>query len=397
MTQTSPSSIDAAIADSLTNGQLAIVTVGRLALITAFRIIYPLQPFLALHLGVDLRTISALVTIQALVSAVSPLGGVLADTRGERWTMSLGLALFCGGALLCASSATFAAFLVGYGVIGLAMAFYQPAAQGYLSARTSYARRAWSLGVLETSWAGAAIIGVAPLMQVVQATGDSTPVFWVLLVVGAASLLLISFTLPATPRRGRPGGQSIQWGALRSASVLAALLIVGLALCAYNTFVVVHGAWIKATFAADEGALGRLFAMVGVGELIGSAGVALIADRVGKRRSVVIGFALAIACMLALPFTAGSWAWFLALFFGYYMLQEFALVATLPLISGVAPAARATVLALSVATTGLGSVLGSQISEPLWSGFGLFANAAAASAMLVAALLCLPLVREVDE
>jgi len=125
--------------------------------------------------------------------------------------------------------------------------------------------------------------------------------------------------------------------------------------------------------------------------------VALLADRVGKRRSVVFGFGLAILCMLGLPFSAGSWAWFLMLFFGYYMLQEFALVATLPLISGVAPAARATVLALSVATTGVGSVIGSQLSEPLWSGLGFAANALAATAMLVVALLCLPLVRVVDE
>ena len=84
----------------LTNGQLASVTLGRLALNVAYRIIYPLQPFLALHLQVDLRTVSALVTVQVLASIVSPLGGTLADTRGERATMTGGLPVLRRGGVV---------------------------------------------------------------------------------------------------------------------------------------------------------------------------------------------------------------------------------------------------------------------------------------------------------
>ena len=55
-------------ADTLTSGQLAAVTLGRLALNVAYRIVYPLQPFLAGRLHVDLRTVSALVTVQVPVT-----------------------------------------------------------------------------------------------------------------------------------------------------------------------------------------------------------------------------------------------------------------------------------------------------------------------------------------
>src|SRR4029079_11284176 len=120
---------------TLTNGQLAAVTLGRLALNVAYRIIYPLQPLLAQHLQVDLRPVSAWRTVQVLRSIVSPLGGTLADTRGERATMTGGLSLFCFGAALCAISASFGVFLPGYALIGLAVALYQPAAQAYLSKR----------------------------------------------------------------------------------------------------------------------------------------------------------------------------------------------------------------------------------------------------------------------
>src|ERR1041384_4562773 len=99
--------------DSLTNSQLAVVTLGRLALNVAYHIVYPLQPFLAQHLHVDLRTVSALVTVQVLASVASPLGGTLADTRGERTTMTGGLALFCLGTMLCALTSSFGGFLAG--------------------------------------------------------------------------------------------------------------------------------------------------------------------------------------------------------------------------------------------------------------------------------------------
>jgi predicted MFS family arabinose efflux permease len=397
MIETSPS-VEANVAlanpDSLTKAQLALVTIGRLVLVTAFRIIYPLQPFLALQLNVDLRTVSALVTIQSFATMISPLGGILADLRGERTAMGLGLALLCAGALLCAQATTFGFFLMGYGLIGLAVALYQPSAQSYLSARTSYARRGRSLGILETSWAGAALIGVAPLMLLVQETRDTTPVFWILSGIGVVSLGLISFALPATPRRTYQAVPNIEWRALRSTSVLAVLLLSCLLMCAYNTFVVMQSAWVKVGFQADEGQLGQLFAMVGVAELMGSGGVALLADLLGKRRAVFISLLLTASCMVVLPLSGGDWTLFLALFFCFYLFQEFAIVATMTLVSGVAPHVRATVLALAVATAGLGSVIGSQLSEPLWANLGYLTNALVSAALISVALLCLVFVRE---
>src|SRR3954454_7315278 len=225
---------------SLTNGQLASVTLGRLALNVAYRIIYPLQPFLALHLHVDLRTVSALVTVQVLASIVSPIGGTLADTRGERATMTAGLSLFCAGAALCALSTGFGGFLGGYALIGLAVALYQPAAQSYLSKRTSYERRGWALGVFETSWAAAALLGVAPLMYLVQLSSSADVVFWILLAAGTCSMVLIRFGLPALPNSAAGSGDQagarprLDWRALRTPSVVGVLGLLLLNACAVD-------------------------------------------------------------------------------------------------------------------------------------------------------------------
>src|SRR6266545_1735270 len=235
-------------ATTLTNGQLALATLGRLSLNVAYRMIYPLLPFLAQHLRVELRTVSALVTVQVLAAFASPLGGFLADTRGERATMSGGLALFCAGAALCAISPSFGGFLAGYALIGLAVALYQPAAQAYLSARTSYERRGWALGVFETSWAAAALLGVAPLMQLVQSTNDSAWVFWILLAAAGCSLVLVRFGLPPVAQRSGGSRQKLDWTALRAPSVLGMLALLFLSMMAVDMIFVVQGAWAKASF-----------------------------------------------------------------------------------------------------------------------------------------------------
>jgi MFS transporter, DHA1 family, inner membrane transport protein len=411
----------------LTNGQLAAVTLGRLALNVAYRIVYPLQPFLADHLRVDLRTVSALVTVQVLASIASPLGGLLADTRGGRATMALGLALFCAGAGLCALTASFGGFLAGYALIGLAVALYQPAAQSYLSARTSYKRRGWALGVFETSWAMAALLGVAPLMLLVQATGESRWSFLALLAAGAGSLALIRFGLPPAnpaenrPRIGRPQPtptdqaeqhiransvdsqypqpipKRVDWRALQTPSVVGMLALLFLSACAVDLILVVQGAWARAAFGANEAELGQVFGLLGVAELAGSLGSTVLVDRVGKKRAVLAGYGLTALAMAALPLSEGSWLALLALFFLFDLCFEFSIVSALTLASGVAPAVRGTVMALSVLTLGLGRALGSRVAEPLWSGYGIWANGLAAATLTLGGVLaCLVFVRETE-
>ncbi|HJZ49286.1 MAG TPA: MFS transporter [Roseiflexaceae bacterium] len=384
-------------AHTLTYGQLASVTLGRLALNIAYRIIYPLQPFLAQHLQVDLRTVSALITVQVLASIASPLGGTLADTRGERATMTGGLTLFCLGAALCALSSSFGGFLAGYALIGLAVALYQPAAQAYLSKRTSYERRGWALGVFEVSWAGAALLGVAPLMLLVQQTGSSSAVFWIILAAGACSLALVRFGLPALPEHAGEARQRIDWRAVRTPSVAGLIGLLLLTACAVDLIFVVQGAWSKARFGANEAQLGQVFGMLGIAELIGSLGTTVLVDRVGKKRAVLGGYLLTAGMMLALPLSEGSWLLFLPLYFLFDLFFEFSIVSSFPLASGVAPSARGTVMALSVLVIGLGRALGSQLATPLWSSYGIWANGIIGAALVVTGvLLCWALVRETE-
>jgi predicted MFS family arabinose efflux permease len=381
----------------LTNAQLAIVTIARLALNIAFRIIYPLQPFLTNQLNVDLQTVSMLVTVQLLASLFSPLGGTLADTRGERFTMSVGLSIFCIGTIICIVAGGFGGFLAGYALIGLAMSLYQPSATAYLSARTPYTRRGWALGVYETSWAGAALIGVAPLMQVVQVTQSATPVYWVLSGLGVAALAMVRLMLPPTPQRQRqPGVGMLDWRALANPSVVAILSVMTLVMFGYDLYGVAQGPWLKQFFQASEGMLGQTFLAAGVAELIGSVAVAFLVDRIGKRRAAFGGFIVAGLALALLP-TATSWEMLLGLLFVFFLAEEFAIVAALPLVSGVAPTARGTVVALTIVTTSIGRAVGAALSPILFQSTGIVFNTTVAAVLTcTAALIGFLLVREAE-
>jgi predicted MFS family arabinose efflux permease len=381
---------------ALNVAQLLTLLFGRFALNTAFRIVYPLLPGLAVGLGVSLGTASLLVTVQVTAMLLSPLGGALSDARGERFSMVTGMAIFCVGALICALTTTFGLFLVGYGLIGLATALYMPAVQAYASARSDYSQRGRVLGILELSWAMAALVGVTGLTQLIALRGGWSPAFLGLLVMGLA-MLALTLTLPdvggAAQRRPEDAGP--RRSVLRRGDILGALGLIVCQMLAAELIFVVYAGWLQRDFAASTGQVGLIFGLLGFVELAGSVGATLLTDRIGKRRAVVLGFLVVAALQALLPLSAGSWPLFLTLFLLFDLCFEFAIVSTFPLVSGLTEEGRGTVLALSVAASGLGRVIGSLAGPQVFAAVGFWGNGLlAGGTALAGALLCLWLVRE---
>ncbi|MBC8162128.1 MAG: MFS transporter [Roseiflexaceae bacterium] len=375
--------------------ELAVVAGARTVQLTAYRIIYPLAPFLAAQLGVDLGMVALLITVQVLASLFSPLGGVLATRSGQRTAMLLGQAVFVLGTGLCALAPNFWGFLVGYGLIGLAVSIYHPSAQSYLSARTSYARRGYALGIYEVSWAAAALLGVAPLMVLVDQTDRPQIAFIVLAVAGLASLVVVRAALPQGDKLTRGTGEHFSWRVLLLPGVAALLAVLLFTMAGCDLVFIVQSAWLQASFGAQASLVGAVAAIQGASELLGSLGSAVLVDRVGKKRSVLLGFGMVAAAALLLPLTSGQWLLFLPVSLLFVLGFEFGIVSSFPLASGVAPAARTAVLSLCTVAVGLGRTLASLVAEPLWSVYGIGANALACAGLVIVGLvICGLAVRE---
>jgi predicted MFS family arabinose efflux permease len=365
--------------------QLAILLSGRLLINTAFRMVYPLLVFLAAGLQVDLRTAGLLVTLQVAATLLSPLGGTLADTYGDRAVILGGLVCFCSGSLICALAGSFWPFMFGYVLIGLATALYNPSVQAYASARSDYARRGRILGILELSWALSALVGVTLLTAMIEQSNAWAPAYWLLAGFGALTLLLALLRLEAGGGGG--GGAAGRWqNVLRLPQVQSAMLLLFAMLAAVELIFVVYAGWLEADFSAGTEQLGLVFGLFGVAELAGSAASAWLVDRLGKRRSVLVAFAATGLTLLLLPFSAGNWWLFLPIFLLFGLFFEYAIVSAFPLVSGLVPQARGTTLALAVAVIGLGRVVGSLIGPSLWQAYGFLANGLLAGGLILLAV-----------
>jgi predicted MFS family arabinose efflux permease len=374
--------------------QLLILLLGRLVFNTAFRVVYPLLPVLAGGFEVGLGTASLLVTVQVAANLLSPLGGLLSDARGERFTMIVGLLIFCCGAAICALTTAFGLFLVGYGLVGLATALYMPAVHAYASARSDYSQRGRVLGTLELSWALAALIGVSGLTQLIGMYGSWAPAFWALFVVGLV-MLGLTLTLPNSAAHHHSGAETARRGLLSRGDVWAALSLIFFQLLAAELIFVVYASWLEGDFGASTEQVGLIFGLLGFVELAGSISATLFTDRIGKLRAVVLGFLAAAVFQALLPLSAGYWGLFLLLFLLFGLSFEFAIVSTFPLVSGLASRGRGTLLALMVVASGLGRLVGSLAGPLLFVGLGFWSNGLLAGVLaLVGALICLGLVRE---
>lgn len=380
----------------LTMGQLGLIVAMRLVFNATFRIVYPLLPFLANRFEVSATTVNLLVTVQVGSGLLSLVGGTLADRVGGRTTMALGIGGYVAGSLICGLSTSFGAFLLGYVFLGLGTTLYLPALQSYVSHQTPYSQRGRVMGMLELPWALAGIVGVPLLTWLVKLRGDVGLVY---LLLALGSLLALGATLTLLPN-DRSGGAAWRavtspWKLLGRPTVRAITLFCGLMLGAQELMFIVQSAWQEHYFGLDTAARGQLFSLFGVAELAASTGVALLADRLGLRRAVLIGATATALSYLALPGLLASAALYAAGLFGLMLCFEFTLVASLPLIAEIVPEARGTTIALSRTGADIGKVTGSLLSAPLWMAFGPLANGAlAAGALLAGAALLLRFVTE---
>jgi predicted MFS family arabinose efflux permease len=161
---------------------------------------------------------------------------------------------------------------------------------------------------------------------------------------------------------------------LSSPAALAGLSLMVL-ICLGNQLVnVVFGVWLNESFAFQITALGGASAVIGISELIGEGGVSLISDRLSKKKAVLVGLLGSSLSAAVLPFLGRTRTGAVIGLFLFYLSFEFTIVSVIPLMTGVVPEARATLMALNIASASLGRGMGSLIAAPIYNvGFPLTA------------------------
>ncbi len=97
-------------------------------------------------------------------------------------------------------------------------------------------------------------------------------------------------------------GYKAGWQKLaRSRLALGALGYAFLVSMANDNLFVVYGVWLEDRFGLSVVALGTATIAIGIAELAGESLTAFLSDRLGLKRSVIIGLILSGLCYAALP------------------------------------------------------------------------------------------------
>ena len=348
--------------------QILLFIIIRIVLNTMIRMVYPYLGSFSSGLGVDITALSRALTLRSAAGIFGPFLAFLADSRGRKVGMLLGLSLFTLGSGLMVILPSFQVFILTLILTLVGNLVFIPSMQAYLGDRIAYRSRGLVLAMTELGWSLSFIIGI-PLMGLLILRGGWQAPFPFLAVFGLVAMVALVMVIPADrPSRDVRVEPWRNFKTVFSHTPALAGVLMGAAISAANEQVnLVFGVWIEETFGVQIAALAAASIVIGLSELLGESLVGGFVDRLGKVRAVAVGILLNCLAALALPVLGGSLSGAFAGLFFFYITFEFTIVSSIPLMTEVLPAARATLMATFVAGFAGGRAIGALSAAPLYT------------------------------
>jgi len=357
----------------------------------ALRWIPPFLPTLEAAFGTSTRQMTTIIGAGEM-AGLSTIGvGRHLDRGRERLVMTLSLLAISVSSLVMLIGTTFT-FAVGFVLVILGVANCTVSGHAHISQRITYDRRARAIGLYETSWAFALLIGAPIVAALISVFGWRGPLV-MFAILGLAGAVAVR-TAPAEPNVENAARPVIASTAL---TPRAWAVVVGSAMLALSGLSVyaISGSWLDRAFGVETAELGAVAFGFGAVELVASGGSAGFADRFGKLRSTMAGIA-ALVTGLAVMAISGS-----ALLVGVVGILvflagfEFAFVTSLSLVSEAMPSSRGKTLAVS---NGIGTVArgsGTIASGWLFDAYGVRGTIVLSASAAVLAILAFVISRRV--
>ncbi|QGG94679.1 MFS transporter [Actinomarinicola tropica] len=363
---------------------------GRLAGNTGIRFVYPFLPAIARGLGVSQETAGVAMSIREMSGLVAPFAGGVIDRGRRRLGMLAGLALSALFLAVAGGAPGIVTFTVAVTAFGAAKIVYDTAMSTWIGHHVPWQRRGTVVGIGEVSWSLALLVGVPLLGLAIDAWGWRSA-FWAVAGVHLVAAIAVLQGVVADDDGG--GARAPRLRLLPGAvGIYAAMSLLSFAIA---LVFVAYGFWLEDDIGWDVATIGLASILLGVGELAGTGGAIWFADRIGKRRTVLIG-CVGLVPTMALLGPSGARGLTAILVLGAVVTAfELAFVAGLPLITEIDPDARGagvgTALALITVARSIGTFGGSFLYARLGMGW---TGVAAAVGVALAGTIMLLAVRE---
>ena len=384
---------DPAVAKSLKPPvlQIILLTLCRVLIYTAQRFAYPFSMVLSRGLRVPLQSITFLISLNSATSLLGPIIGPISDRHGYRRMILAALIMLMIGMLLGGIFAYFPLMFLTFFMTGIGKSAMDPAIQAYVSARVPYHRRGMFIGLLEVSYAGSALIGIPLVALSIDQISWRAP-FFIFSLGALIGFIIIHITIDEDPdihtHQIRYNFYHDIWKPViktrPSFGMVGFFFFSGMAI--ENIFVV-YGPWLETRFGLDVVALGLSATVIGFAELCGSILSALSSDRIGLKRTIIVGQMIVIVSYAILPILQLSLETVLIGLFIVFFTFEFTIVTSISLATELLPGQRATMMACLQAASGLGRTLGALIGIPLWLGGGIHATSGMSVALCIFGLI----------
>lgn len=339
----------------------------RLLMDTSTRVLFPFIPQISAGLGLTVLGYSWLMFVRSIVNIASPVFGVLSDRRGRRILMASALllqAVGTGGLVIFKQWWAVLPIIIS----GVGIAAFYPSQQAYISEQALPERRGRAMAAIESSWSLVGIFILPIAGWLIDAFGWPTP-FLLLSLLSVIGAGVVWFKLPPVQARHTSDGFSpaqIRVVFLKK-NVLASVGAVTLIYIPVAALVTIWGIWLSGDFGFSAVSIGWVATGIGLAELAGVFISGLLIDRVGKKRSGLIGTTSLAIGFAVLPFTQTMLGPALMMLIVVGAFYEFLLVSMVPVYAEQEPAAQGTVLSLIVVGSGIGSGLGSPLATALWN------------------------------
>ncbi len=355
--------------------QLIVITFFRILLNTGRRFVYPFAPALSRSLDIPLTAFTTVIAAGQFSALVGIFCGPLVDRIGYRFMMRGGMAMLAVGLTLCGLFPDYWFVLIGLILASFGKTLFDPAVQAFIGEYVPYNHRGRAVGIVEMAWAGSTLAAIPALGLIIDHIGVRGS-FYILAFSGALGWLVLGFLLPRDNKETSSGGlykgmTSSLLALFRSRNTAGMMLYGFWISIANDCLFVVYGAWFEQAFLVNVVTLGMSTIAIGGAELLGESCTALFSDRVGLKRSIIIGLHGAILAYVLLPFIGISFSLAMAGIFLVFFFFEFSIVTSLSLCTELVPGARATMMSGFFAMSGVGRMIGVLVGGSLWQHGGI--------------------------
>ena len=332
---------------------------------------------------------------QAAAAAASLLLGPVIDRVGRRGPMLVGGAMLVLGVAAHVFAGSHLQLLAARVVSGFAGGLVFTSASAAVADLVPYARRGAAMGVFTVGMFIATPVGL-PVGIAIASSGQEAwrGAFGYLTAPAALALIGIALFLPAG--LGRSDQRVSQVAVLRQPHVGAALLSVVLYTGAFFTTVQFAPKWLDETGLLPKADQSWLWIGLGLSAVVGALLLPRLADRFGKRNTVLVTTAGVAVCLVLLA-RVETVAGLLAVGLPMTMLAAARTPSLQALMSEIVqPRMRGTLMGLRAAAVNLGGAGFALVGAGIYAGEGYAALAVAAAATMVVAYLMVRFFVRVD-